>query len=410
MDNKWTVALAAAGVVSAACAGLAEESHPVNTLLPATTLSGYVDTSAIWNFGSGYNTLGGTVPKNATANRFASTGSDRQDGFNVNAVKIALEKPLDEGTWSAGYKVETIFGADANYLPGSLGGNLANNPGAPGNIGVAIKQAYVALRAPVGNGIDIKIGQFDPIIGYEVYDSYANPNFSRSLGFFLEPISHTGVLASYQFTDVIGVAGGVANTHFGNIYQKVNVESDKTYMGSLTIKAPDSWGWIKGSSLYAGVVGGADVGLTTGPRPVNLYLGASMSTPITALTWGVSYDYLFNPYNSADAAPVPALVGKSSYANAFAGYVSYQLTEKLKINGRGEYATSSGGIFLPGANVNDEKVFGLTFTADYALWANVVTRAEFRWDRDVGAATPAGGPFNGQRNDFSLLANIIYKF
>jgi Putative beta-barrel porin-2, OmpL-like. bbp2 len=397
MDNKWTVALAAAGVVSAACVAVADESHPVNTLLPATTLSGYVDTAAIWNFGSSYNTLGGAVPHNAVVSRFANTGSDRQDGFNVNAVKVALEKPLDEGTWSAGYKVETIFGPDANALPGSLGS-------AASSVGVALKQAYVALRAPVGNGIDIKVGQFDPIIGYEVYDSYANPNFSRSMGFFLEPISHTGILASYQFNDVLGVAGGIANTHFGNIYQKVNVESDKTYTGSITVKAPESWGWLKGSSLYAGVVAGADVGATTGPRPVNLYLGASMSTPWQALTWGVGYDYLFNPYNSALNT-----TAKSSYADAFAAYVSYQATEKLKINARGEYATTSGGLLLP-LPVNDEKVFGLTITADYSLWANVVTRAEFRWDRDVGAATPGGGPFNGQRNDFSLLANIIYKF
>lgn len=51
--NKWTVALAATGVVSLASAVQADESHPVNTALSSTTLSGYVDTSAIWNFGSG---------------------------------------------------------------------------------------------------------------------------------------------------------------------------------------------------------------------------------------------------------------------------------------------------------------------------------------------------------------------
>jgi hypothetical protein len=52
-------------------------------------------------------------------------------------------------------------------------------------------------------------------------------------------------------------------------------------------------------------------------------------------------------------------------------------------------------------------MIGETFTLDYALWSNVLTRGEFRWDRavDGGAA-----PFNGQKNDLSLTASIVYKF
>ena len=46
----------------------------------------------------------------------------------------------------------------------------------------SFKQAYVVLRAPVGNGIDFKIGTFDTCIGYEVFDGPANPNYSRSDG------------------------------------------------------------------------------------------------------------------------------------------------------------------------------------------------------------------------------------
>ena len=52
--NKWTVALAALGVVSLASAAKAEEkASPVMTALASTTISGYVDTSAQWNFGTG---------------------------------------------------------------------------------------------------------------------------------------------------------------------------------------------------------------------------------------------------------------------------------------------------------------------------------------------------------------------
>ena len=388
--NKWTVALAATGVVSLASAVQADESHPVNTALSSTTLSGYVDTSAIWNFGSGTQ----------VANRFANTGADRQDGFNVNTVKLQLEKPIDEGTWSAGYKFETMFGPDANVMPGAL------------TSGVAIKQAYAALRAPIGNGIDFKVGQFDPIVGYEVTDSYANPNFSRSLGFNnLEPFGHTGILASYQVNDIIGVSGGVANGdsgfglnggsltasgfasgQVGGSMRGLLAESARVYMGSVVVKAPESTGWLSGSSLYVGAVNGDANGSKN--DPTLLYVGVSLATPIKELTLGASADLLFN-----------AGVGGQSYANAYAFYTGYQITEKLKANNRFEYATSGYGAFLPGRA--EDKMIGETFTLDYALWANVLTRGEFRWDRSVDGGA---NPFDGQRNDLSLTASVVYKF
>jgi hypothetical protein len=387
--NKWTVALAATGVVSLASAVQADESHPVNTALSSTTLSGYVDTSAIWNFGSG----------SQVANRFANTGADRQDGFNVNTIKLQLEKPIDEGTWSAGYKFETMFGPDANVMPGAL------------TSGVAIKQAYAALRAPIGNGIDFKIGQFDPIVGYEVTDSYANPNFSRSLGFNnLEPFGHTGILASYQVNDIIGVTGGVANGdsgfglnggsltaagfasgQVGGSMRGMLAESARVYMGSVVVKAPESTGWLSGSSLYVGAVNGDANGAKN--DPTLLYVGVSLATPIKELTLGASADLLFNGGMG------------NSYANAYAFYTGYQITEKLKANNRFEYATSGYGAFLPGRT--EDKIIGETFTLDYALWANVLTRGEFRWDRAVDGGT---GPFNGQKNDLSITASVVYKF
>jgi len=403
--NKWTVALAATGVVSLVSAVQADESHPVNTALSSTTLSGYVDTSAIWNFGSGYT----------VANRFANTASDRQDGFNVNTIKLQLEKPIDEGTWSAGYKLETMFGPDANVMPGVL------------SSGVAIKQAYVALRAPVGNGIDFKVGQFDPIVGYEVTDSYANPNFSRSFGFNnLEPFGHTGILASYQATEIIGFSAGIANGDsafglnggsltadglntpnparvglFNNVGQAGSsgrgalAESSKVYMAALVVKAPESTGWLAGSSLYAGVVNGdrkAVSGSTADNDPTLLYVGVSLATPLKALSVGASADLLLNA------------TATGSYGNAYAVYAGYQLSEKLKLNNRFEYATSGYGAFLPGSV--EDKVIGETLTLDYSLWANVVTRAEFRWDRAVDGTRP----FDNQKNDLSLSANVIYKF
>src|SRR5439155_10826647 len=61
--NKWTLGLAAGGVVSLASAVQAEETQKpmvqLNTLVSATTLSGFVDTSIIWKPGTGDANLPG---------------------------------------------------------------------------------------------------------------------------------------------------------------------------------------------------------------------------------------------------------------------------------------------------------------------------------------------------------------
>src|SRR6478609_11394826 len=101
--NKWTLGLAAVGVVSLASAAKAEEkASTVMTALSSTSLSGYVDTSAQWNFGTG----------NARLPDYKFGGASKADGFNLNVVQIRLEKPLDEGEWAAGYRVDLWAGPD----------------------------------------------------------------------------------------------------------------------------------------------------------------------------------------------------------------------------------------------------------------------------------------------------------
>src|SRR5512137_3001407 len=105
--NKWTVALAALGVVSLASAARAEEkASSVSTALAGTTLSGYVDTSAQWNFGTGNNNL----PP------YKFNNINKADGFNLDVVQLRIDKPLDESDWAAGYRADLWFGPDANTL------------------------------------------------------------------------------------------------------------------------------------------------------------------------------------------------------------------------------------------------------------------------------------------------------
>jgi len=402
--NKWTLALASVGVISLGVQ--AEEQHQLLTALSSTTLSGYVEASADWH--PGKNTPGFLPGR-------VFDGANRQDGFDLHAVKLTLEKPLDEGQWSAGYKADLVFGPDADYYQ-SLG-----NAGTVNNNSFAVKQAYVQLRAPVGNGIDFKLGVFDTIIGYEVFESGNNPNYSRSYGYAIEPTQHTGLLASYKIVDAVSVSAGVANTWTGPVNARASrgpigfggfaappaAESQKTYMASVTVTLPESTGSFAGTAIYGGVVNGLN---GAGPSGVNaqkttsLYGGATVPLPIKGLSIGGAYDYRSDGVN--------ATVGAENRAYAVAGYVSYQATEKCKINGRLDYLNGDDGTFYfrpataTGA-MPSNKLMASTLTVDYSLWANVMTRGEVRWDHDLGGSHSIDTMRN---NAVTLALDMIYKF
>src|SRR5262249_19342425 len=127
----------------------------------------------------------------------------------------------------------------------------------------AIRQAYLMLRVPIGNGLDWKVGVFDSIIGYESVEGPANPNYTRSFGRTIEPQTHTGILGSYRFCEFFAASVGIANTKGPGINSRAfgedgKAESSKTYMASFLITAPESMGFLANSTLEAGVVNGLD--------------------------------------------------------------------------------------------------------------------------------------------------------
>ena len=377
--NKWTLGLAAVGVVSLASVARADEKlSAIESALSATTISGYVDTSIEW-------TLHPWEESTGIMTFIPFRGNNKQDGFNLNVVKLTFEKPLDEGEWASGYRVDLLAGPDASGYNTSVGVGAANSD-------FGIKQAYVALRTPVGNGIDWKIGVWDTIIGYESFEAGNNPNFTRSWGWAVEPTQHTGILGTYKFGESVSVSAGVANTLNAGINNR-NTEGPqnvnywrKTYMASIAFTLPESAGAMKGSTLYAGIVNGFAGGTKD---QVNLYAGATLATPVAGLKFGAAFDYVDN------------FLGTEGLDLWIAGfYGSFQATEKLSLHGRVEYGT--GKLFTPGGDIE-----GLSFTGtlQYDLWANVISRLEFRWDEfDLDSLGGFG------ESHIGVYANVIYKF
>jgi hypothetical protein len=398
--NPWTVALMGAGIVSIPAITQAEEKpNFVQTALASTTLSGYVDTSVQWNPGTG----------NAFLPPYAFGGPSKADGFNLNVVELRLDKPVEAAdVWGAGYHVDLVAGPDANSLFTQSTRIAAD---------FAVKQAFVALHAPLCNGLDFKLGVWDTIIGYEVFESALDPNFTRSYGYSLEPTTHTGLLATYQFSEMLSANVGIANTFGPTINGRAfepnppnsQAESWKTYMASATLTAPTNCGFIGGSTLSACIINGFNQGLfspTTGQLGANethYYVGGTMNTPVTGLKFGAAFDDV-EVHNA------------HGEIWCLAGYAAFQATEKLSIYGRAEYARQRGDFALLAPM--PEKTMELTATVQYDLWKNVLSRLEVRWDHSLSGdkvwgdihANGEGGVSGGVKNEVVLIANVVYKF
>jgi len=397
--NKWTLGLAAVGVVSLTSAAYADETKvsQLNTALSNTTISGYVDVAAQFTPQSG-NASSAAGNVGTAPNYYYGSAAN---SINLNVVDIALDKPLDESPWASGYHVEFFVGPVAQSM------GLNND----------IRQAYVTMRTPVGNGIDWKIGIFDTIVGYESTTTGNNPNYSHSYGYNMEPTTHTGILANYKVTDWLSTQAGIADESYAGFggYTAASTSGlyHPTFMWGPTLTAPDSFGWAKGATLSAATIitggntgnnGGGINGGYHGAGAKTIYVGVTLPTPIAALTTGASFDYL----NAADVS-----------ANEWDGavYGSWKFNDKLSLNLRAEYFEGKplntggayGSIGAPFTANNDAQE--VTATVQYALWANVLTRLEVRWDHSnstgYGYVTPAGGT---QQNAFLLAAQAVYQF
>jgi hypothetical protein len=128
-------------------------------------LYGYVDTSYTQNFNN---------PKNsgANANHLRIFDGD-SNSFRPNMAQLVFEK---EGTNSAnaldqaGFRIKLDFGEDAQFTGGRTGDDFD------------IQEMYAQYVAPVGNGLDIRIGQLFPVmvvwIGPTVYHNRHPVNVS----------------------------------------------------------------------------------------------------------------------------------------------------------------------------------------------------------------------------------------
>jgi hypothetical protein len=419
----------------------------VETAQKGITLSGYVDVSYTEQFGGRGTGFGGNQ---AIGHQFDVNNNN----FNVQAVKIALEKALpDKNEWAAGFRIDTIYGADARSLGDAGFSNLSSGGASSvGNSTFALEQALVKFRIPVGNGLDIYAGKFVTFLGYEVIESPANLNFSRGLLFTNAiPLTHTGVYADYKFNDTFEAKFGVVDGWNNSISpgstgaaNTTDQQNDypfggKAITGQLNITAPGKNANICQSFIYS--PGGENYGagsFDNGPVAVYDIWGNWNPTFVkdSALTLGFNVDFGYNGAaggvgfgnpNGVSQGNNPAGLGAGTDFGGVAGdsntwygvalYASYKLNKVITLSARGEYLHGDAAEvpkFGPaGTNTDD---FSETLTASFAVWDNLLTRVEYRYDHvvngtvfnNLGATTTSGSATYQDQNEISLEA--VYSF
>src|SRR5881409_707089 len=174
----------AADTTAKPAAAPAATTNSVETLLAGFKLSGYA---------AGSYSYSGRSVDTAIVGRLY----DRlQNRFMVNALAVVLDKPYDPAKLSAGFHSELLLGQDATLIR-SNGFNLCNEADVP--------HLYVTLNVPTanGNGVQFKVGRMVTLMGVEVIETIANPNWSEANQFiYVENFTGTGVSVETKFNKI----------------------------------------------------------------------------------------------------------------------------------------------------------------------------------------------------------------
>ena len=320
------------------------------------------------------------------------------NSFRPNLAQLVIEKEGKSGgamVDRAGFRIKLNFGEDAKFTGGNTGADE-----------VDFQEAYAQYVAPVGNGLDLRIGRMNTLIGYEVIKSPLNPNFSRSWLFGLgEPFTTTGIRATYQFSDSVTFSIGGINSFTGT---EVDTNRSKSVESLLGLTPTD---WL-GISIFGFWGPEGAVGVKNSDR---VLAGAIIDIQATEQTEFVVEAYYAN---QANATP-----GANARWNGVAGYIIHDFTDQWGVRVRGEIFEDAAGFLGCGGAVgtlgNANTCFGGVAPASQTLWEgtltlqykpvpSLLTRVEFRYDKSNRNTFQFGN--RSANHQETLAAAVAYLF
>lgn len=357
--------------------------------LAGLQMSGYADVSYIYNFAE-------SDPGSGSRTNRVRTFDTEPNGFTPHAFELVLEKPMTD-EMPIGFRADLFMGDDASVIK-SVG---LGRPATAGDADFDLQQAYITAKAPVGAGIDFKVGKFVTLLGAEVIESPANWNFSRSYMFgFSIPFTHTGALATYPLGEFGSVTAGVVNGW--DIVDDNN--KGKSLLGNVTLTP------MEGLTLSANGISGAEQSGDNRDDRTVVDLVATYQ-PIEKLTLMANYDF---GHESGLVQGAGTAGFDSAEWQGLALYAKYDLTDTWSLAGRGEWFDDKDSVrtALTGRDsgtFNDVDFYEVTFTSQWKLHEHVLARLEYRHDKadeDVFFHDAAG--FINYQD--TVAAELIYHF
>jgi len=373
------------GLLLSGSARAQDAAQTAPALAASATLSGYVSTGYRWGPGTGNFAYG------------LSGSTSRANAFSLDVVALSLHRPMENWILDSGYRVDLWLGPDASDLDTGSTSSSAE-----------LRQAYLDLRFPLVNpltagettGLDLRIGTFNSIVGFESPDHNANAHYTRSWGYTIQPTVHTGIIAFFPGTGRPGVdalyewdsryqiALGVANTNDPRINGSPANADRKTLLAGFMWELPETLGPLEGSRFSLGYVNGR---ARTGSDPIqNLYLGLGLLP--NSEKWNLSLTH--------DSRILP---GAGNDDSVFGLYVGRQLSDDLTLSARAEIYQEGSKLYSGESAAEQTDGQGLTLTLNYKIWENVISRVEYRWDN-------TDEPVNGRHNNQGFHLNFIYEF
>ena len=377
-------------------------------------VSGFVDVAYTQNFNNPNTNLNQLHIFDTNAN-----------AFMLHLAQLMLERPADAGGSGldrAGFRARLNFGVDSrvtrartNYQPGTSNDELD------------FQELYAEYIVPVGNGLKIQAGKMNTLIGYEVINSWENPNFSRTFMFGLsQAFTTTGIRASYTFNPVVtatvGIINGWDNVDDNNQSKSVEWLLALTPHERFGLSFYGSYGAeqsnCQGGAVCTPYTTGAD------PRAKRLVSGAIVTAKVTSQDTIVLEPY----YGNEENANLVLAGGRTARWNGLGAYLIHDFDEQWSLRLRGELfedaggSRTCGGIIGVGGNANT--CFGATSTTaatpvHQTLWdatstiqfkpvPSLITRVEFRYDKsDKNVFLYGSRPANNQE---TLSFQVVYLF
>src|SRR2546425_3435033 len=346
-----------------------------------TTLAGF----KLTGFAAGsYSYSGRSVGDSAIVGRLY----DRlQNRFMLNALALVLDKPYDPAKFSAGFHSELLLGQDAT---------LIKSPGFDLGAEADVPHLYVTLNVPTasGNGVQFKVGRMVTLMGVEVIETIANPNWSEANQFiYVENFTGTGVSVETKFNNHVDAQFRVIN----GWDQVSDNNTHKSLMGRIGIY-PDA-------STSLGIVG------FWGPEELND--NTANRYGIDGLLWrklGRAAVWIQGDYGQEQAnAALPDPTQDAKWW-ALGAWVTYDFSSSVGWALRGDYVNDENGARsgfngLVGFPANFGQKFGSgTATLNIKAWPSAVVRPELRYDRSTL------GAFNGKKDQITVALAVAYLY